>query len=345
MKLLILTQKVDINDPVLGFFHNWIARLAQKCESVIVICLWCGDYNLPDNVRVLSLGKEQKLSRLRYVFLFFRYIWQERLNYQAVFVHMNQEYVLLGGLFWKTWRKKIFMWRNHHSGNWLTNISALFCEKIFCTSRFSYTAKYQNVVIMPVGIDTELFCSNPKIVRKTNSLLFLSRMDPVKKADLLLDAVEQIVANKAAEVTVSFYGDPSPNNAKYFRQLKQRVSSGVLSNNVMFFKGIPNHQTPNIYNEHEIFINLSSSGMYDKTIFEAASCGNLVLSCNRNLNDEIDGRMLFEEDSSNDLSKKIIKLLKLSDQEKLSLRKEMRRYVLTKHSLGLLIDKLVQEMS
>ncbi|MFH0892331.1 MAG: glycosyltransferase family 4 protein [Candidatus Falkowbacteria bacterium] len=60
MKLLICTQKVDINDDVLGFFHSWIREFAKHYEKVTVICLYKGEYDLPENVKVLSLGKERK---------------------------------------------------------------------------------------------------------------------------------------------------------------------------------------------------------------------------------------------------------------------------------------------
>ena len=59
MKLLIVTQKVDQNDSVLGFFHKWIIQFAGHFETVTVVCLEKGNYDLPKNVRVLSLGKEQ----------------------------------------------------------------------------------------------------------------------------------------------------------------------------------------------------------------------------------------------------------------------------------------------
>ena len=62
MRLLILTQKVDINDNNLGFFHRWIEEFARHCESVIVVCLQKGEYHLPPNVKILSLGKEKKYS-------------------------------------------------------------------------------------------------------------------------------------------------------------------------------------------------------------------------------------------------------------------------------------------
>ena len=144
VKLLILTQKVDKNDPILGFFHRWIEEFAKYCEKITVICLQKGEYNLPENVKVLSLGKEeisQKLkvykvkSKLLFIFNFYKYIWHERKNYDTIFVHMNQEYVLLGGIFWKLFGKKIYMWRNHAKGGWLTRLAIFFQTKYFALRR------------------------------------------------------------------------------------------------------------------------------------------------------------------------------------------------------------------
>ena len=147
MRLLIVTQKVDINDPTLGFFHCWVEEFAKHFETITVICLQKGEYNLPENVRIISLGKEKltanshqssafsyKLSALRkvkYILKFYKYIIRERKNYDSVFVHMNQEYILLGGIFWRLFGKKIYMWRNHHAGSFLTDVATTFCEKVF----------------------------------------------------------------------------------------------------------------------------------------------------------------------------------------------------------------------
>jgi len=74
MKLLIVTQKVDKNDDILGFFHGWIAEFAKHCEKITVIALGVGEYDLPRNVEVLSLGKEGGKSRLKYILNFYKYM-------------------------------------------------------------------------------------------------------------------------------------------------------------------------------------------------------------------------------------------------------------------------------
>lgn len=60
MKLLIITQTVNTEDPVLGFFVRWIEEFAKHAETVEVICLKEGSHAfLPSNVRVYSLGKKR----------------------------------------------------------------------------------------------------------------------------------------------------------------------------------------------------------------------------------------------------------------------------------------------
>ena len=71
MKLLITTQAVDTDDPVLGFFVRWIEEFAKHAERVEVVCLREGKHGLPPNVRVHSLGK--KNGRVPRVCIAFRF--------------------------------------------------------------------------------------------------------------------------------------------------------------------------------------------------------------------------------------------------------------------------------
>ncbi len=353
MKLLIITQKVDLDDPILGFFHRWIEEFAKHYEKLTVICLQKGEYNLPNNVKVLSLGKpaqgwsasggEKLFDKLRAVFKFYKYIWQERKNYDAIFVHMNQEYVLLGGLFWFLLGKKVFMWRNHHAGNFLTDISAMFCDKVFCTSRFSYTAKYKTTVLMPVGVDTDLFKINDQVIKIKNSILFLGRISPSKNVHIFIEALG-ILKKKGVNFTVNIYGDALPKNAVYFERLKLRARELDLDNILKFQAGIPNYQTPEVYTAHELYVNLSPSGMYDKTIFEAMACGCLSLASNDNLRGQIDERLVINKREAEEVKECLAKVLSLPAEEKKKMIQGEMVFA-NSNSLLILFDKLYSMLS
>src|SRR3989338_5428089 len=191
MRLLICTQTVDLNDPVLGFFHGWIVALAKHCEQVRIICLKEGRHSLPANVAVHPLGKEGGQSRIKYIWRFYKYIWSLRNEYDAVFVHMNQEYVLLGGKFWWLLGKRVIFWRNHKMGSVWTPIAGFFAHTVCYTSPEAYVARFKNAIQMPIGIDTNLFKPSAAPA-PAGTILFLGRLDAVKKSDVFLHAMENL---------------------------------------------------------------------------------------------------------------------------------------------------------
>lgn len=365
LRLLILTQKVDKNDDVLGFFHTWITEFAKHCEKITVICLGKGEYDLPENVQVLSLGKESQelriknkeksfaslildsyfliLAKIRYAARFYFFIVRERRNYDTVFVHMNQEYVLLGGIFWKLMGKKVTMWRNHYAGNVLTRIAMALCDKIFCTSKYSFTAQSKKTVFMPVGIDTALFKKEDGAAGKTNSILFLARIAPSKKAHLVIEAL-RILQKEGVLFTADFYGNSIPKDAPYLASLKEKVKEYSLQNRVTFEKGIPNTETPSVYGAHTVFVNTSPNGMYDKTIFEAMACESLILTSNLNLKGKIEDMFLFTEDDAADLAQKLKALLALDIETREKYGKILRTSVVKEQSLSLLAERLLNEL-
>ena len=146
MRLLVTTQAVDLDDPVLGFFHRWLEELARGADTVHVICLKEGRHSLPKNVFVHSLGKEGGRSRLKYISRFYKYIRMYRNEYDAVFVHMNEEYVVMGGFLWRMWGKRIVMWRNHKMGSWRTRLAMKFADVVCYTSPNAFVASSKKAV-------------------------------------------------------------------------------------------------------------------------------------------------------------------------------------------------------
>ena len=57
--LLIITKTVDENDQLLGFFIGWLREFAKKYDRINVLCLEKGSFSLPENIKVISLGKDR----------------------------------------------------------------------------------------------------------------------------------------------------------------------------------------------------------------------------------------------------------------------------------------------
>jgi glycosyltransferase involved in cell wall biosynthesis len=340
MKLLILTQKVDRNDPVLGFFHRWLEEFAKHCERVTVIALSVGEHSLPENVRVHSLGKEHGVSRFAYALNFYRYIWRERQNYDAVFVHMNQEYLLLGGMLWKILGKKIALWRNHPLGSPLTSLAVFLSDAVFATSKYSYVGRFEKTKLMPVGIDTDRFRPLPSAVKKDRSILMLGRISPIKKVDEFVEALS-LLRKQNVSFSADIIGDAALRDKVYYTQVAQKISKEGLSDTVLLKPGVKNEETPEIYNAYTVFINLTPTGSFDKTILEAMACGTLAVSTNKILQDAVPPLFVAKEGSVSDETEHLKEILALSQKEKERYGTQLRDYVIARHSLTHLVSTLV----
>ncbi len=278
MRILITAQAVDESDHVVGFFVRWIEALAPHYERIEVIALKKGRFDLPDNVRVHSLGKEQGrplFGSIVYAFRLIRLAWRLRDTYDIVFVHQVQEHLLAAGWLWKLLRKPVYLWRNHYRGNVLTDIAALFCRKVFFTSHASHTAKYKRGVRMPVGIDLSRFVS-VSAVRAPRSVLFLARFSPAKKPHLFIEALG-VLKQSGVTFSASVYGPTDPKDEAYRERVIARARELGLDN-VTFFDGVSHEEAARVFASHEVYVNLMGGGAYDKTIFEAAASGCTVLA-------------------------------------------------------------------
>lgn len=342
MKLLLTTQAVDRDDLFLGFFHGWIEELAKHFEHITVICLKEGSHSLPQNVTVLSLGKEHNTSRLIRVARFFRYVIAWRREYDAVLVHQNEEYVILAGWLWGRWNKRVYMWRNHWAGNRRTDYAARWCDKIFCTSKFSYTMKYPKTVLMPVGVDTTLFMRMPEVSRDPRGVLFFARLAPSKRPDLLLEALALLHKNKFP-FAAHFYGTPLPKDEAYAAKLKERTHQLGLDEVVRFYPGVPYAQAPQLFNAHILYVDLSASGMYNKTLFEAAACESMVLTASEDFASLVDDKFIYHEHGPQELCEKIEKLLTLPLIKQQGAGAQLHN-IAKQHSLEALGVRLAQEI-
>ena len=151
-RLLVITQVMDEKHPILGFFSRWMRVWAEVCGPIEVIALQVSPSLVVPGVHITSLGKERGVGTLGRLVRLFGAVWRERHHYDDVFVHMNEEYVVVCGWLWKLMGKRVYLWRNHPIGTWKTPIAARFVDTLFYTSPQSYVARYAWSTRMPAGI-------------------------------------------------------------------------------------------------------------------------------------------------------------------------------------------------
>lgn len=338
MRLLVVTQAVDRNDLVLGFFHTWIEKLAAHVETLNAVCLKAGAYTLPANVHVYSLGKEHgRVSRLRYAWRFLSTLWRLRGTYDVVLVHMNQEYLLLAGWWWKLLGVRVVLWRNHVVGDLGTRLACSLAHTVCHTSPSAFVARYSHARAMPVGIDTDLFTPNTSPAPH-NSMLFLGRLDPVKKPEVFLSATQDL-ARTHSDIHADVYGDPTPGRESFAESLRAQFAQEPT---ITFYPGVPHAQTAALYRAHAIYVNLTPAGSFDKTIGEAMASGCLVVSGNPAVQQVLDPALFVHDvERSTEVVRALGAALAMPADNVAHLVQAERAWVVQHHSLQSLITQLV----
>lgn len=159
--------------------------------------------------------------------------------------------------------------RKKWTRKWVERIAYKFANGIITTSQTNYEyveKKYHPLgihVLIPNYVETDVF-KPMEVSKQKGSICFIGRLSKEKNLFALLEAL------KGLPYSLSIIG--SGEQAAQLREFarKNQVKESFLGN-------IPNHELPNILNQHELFILPSLWEGMPKTLLEAMSCGLPVI--------------------------------------------------------------------
>jgi glycosyltransferase involved in cell wall biosynthesis len=337
MKLLIVTQKVNKDDPEFFFFYRWIEEFAKHCSLVTVICLEEGKHTLPKNVRVLSLGKEVGASRLKYISRFYHYIWKERKNYDVVFVHMNPEYIILGGLLWKLWHKKIALWYTHRQVNFKLRMATFLSDIVFTASPEGFRLQTNKLHIMGHGIDVDAFNLPPVDFNQQLVIGHIGRITEIKHLDTILRAVKNLPVEH-----VDFTGAPVTKADREYKKYLESLIKELGIDAQVRWKSI--RSSIEAYREASLTINATPDGGMDKVVLESLAAGRAVFTSNtafKNLLGEYALIFIFAFDNPNELTAKISSFINMPNKNEImaALSKKVR----DQYDVRTLVQKIIAQ--
>ncbi len=330
MKLLVITQKVDAHDQVLGFFVEWLRRLGKKFP-LLVICLYAGSFDL-SGISVKSMGKERGISKFRQLANFYSYIRNIQM-YDAILVHMNPIWVVLGGWYWKLHHKKIILWYTHKSVTLKLRIALWFADAVLTASSESFRLPSPKVIVTGHGIDTDVF--KPSLEEKPLAgfnIITVGRIAPVKNYEVLIDAAE-LLQRQGLEFHITIAGEAILEKDKIYRRgLEDTIRQKNLNSRITFAGRIEHDELPALYGRNNLFVHMSNTGSLDKTILEAMACGLQVVSSNDASRGFLPPELIFKSNSATELAQKI--------KDSLGRNDNFRSYVVSHHNLDDLINKI-----
>ncbi len=345
MKLLIVTQKIDKNDGYFGFFHGWLLEFAKQCESVTVIGLEVGAYDLPKNVKVYSLGKESGKSRLKYIWRLWKYSWRERKNYSAVLAHMSPLYVIFGFPVWKMTGKKIGMWYVHRNVDTKLRIATALADVVFSAVPESFRIKTPKVNFMGQAVPIDLYARPREFApekSKAFKIISVGRITPIKNLDTLAQAVA-ILRDQNILVDVDLIGEPVvPADIECKKKLVDIIAEKNVGDRIHFVGNVPNKNIPPLYWQSDLSVNLCPTGGLDKVVLESMAAGTPTIVSNKAFEKhfgQYKDRLIFAERNPEDCAKKIKAFIESSDQK--AVAAYLQNVVKEKSSLESLIRHII----
>lgn len=351
LRLLMFTQKVDLNDPILGFVHQWIEELSKNIEELYIITSYLGKHNLSENIKIFSLGKERGNPKWRRLIRIYKIIlplfMNRRIN--AIWSHQIQHFVLaiapVAGFF----NIPIYLFYAHGAISFSLKAAAIFTKKIFTSTDEGLRLNTSKKIIIGQGIDTNYFrCDSKKMNReKKKILLSVGRISPIKDQETLIKAAEIIKSKGLDNFLILFVGDILlPKDKGYKEKLILLIKKLNMEDYIRFIGAVSHKDIKKYYCMSDIYIN-TALGALDKSALEAMSCERLCLVTNeafRNEFKDFEDIIIFKEKEYNDLANKIISLLTIDENIRRNLTSSLRERIIQRHNLENLMKRIVKEI-
>lgn len=338
-KIVIITQKVDSDDDLLGFFVKWLDEFSKKFDRVDVITLMAGSYNLPSNVFIHSLGKEKNSFRLLRFFRFYKFIFSLVPGSAGVFSHMSPIFSIASWPSTFLFRKKNILWYLHKSVTTRLKLAYLLSNQIVTANKDSLKISDPKNKIIEVGhgIDLDYFKSNKDWAKKEKlNILSVGRISPIKDFETLIKAAK-ILNNKGINLSIKIVGKPvMPGDEEYLYKIN-KLSKELGVDRYMDFVGfIPHSDIKQYYKEADFVVGQAPTGGIDKTILEGMAMGAITLTSNKVFGKyfgQFKEMLVFEHSNQVDLADKIFQIYQLNMTDKNLISKSLIESVTRSHDL------------
>ena len=359
MKILVITQKYDINDSNLGAFIDWWDKLSEKMEKVYVLALEKRSEPTKANMEVLSMGKEEGAGFLRKIFGFYSGFFKTIGKVDAVLVHMIPKYIILSFPVAFILRKPIFMWYTGVTVNRQLKLAVLFCKKVFTAHEAAMRVETKKRIVVGHGIDINKFSisnfspfgGSPEGRQFSNdeiTILSVGRITPSKQHDFIIRAIADLIKSGCNVKLKIIGGIIQEYHQEYFEYLKRMARDLKINEKVEFSGSISYDKMSGYLQNAEILINAVPFGGLDKVVLEAMASGVIPLTSNRAFltvfSKSIAQNLVFKAGDIEDLKIKLRYVLDKKLYQDEALRRELRNIVVLNHNLDNLISKMVMEM-
>lgn len=336
-RLLVVMQAVDLDDRLVGYFVEWLAKAATAFTSLRVLALRIGRYDLPSNVIVSGLRPKNSSSKLVTLWNLFTISWQERHRYDGVFLRGDAIYVVVAGWFWRLLGKKVVLWYAHYKPNNLLPMAERIATAVATSVPEAYPGRSgYGVRALGQGIDESCFSQGEKTGHEKIRLLVLGRVQPIKGVKEIVN--EFIGEGGYGAKTILTIVGPALDEA-YEKEIDQLIAG---HDDIRWIKGLPYDEIPALLAGQDILVN-AYPGSLDKVIVESMMSGMVPVVATRGLIHTVpqEWRWMVAETPAERI-RAIRKIISLAPEERARYASRVRELAVRDHSMSGQIKRLAK---
>jgi glycosyltransferase involved in cell wall biosynthesis len=323
-RLVLITQVVDAEDPVLGATVAKIRALAAHVDDVVVLSLKEPRGEIPPRCRVHSFGAP---TRPECVVLFESQLARALSPRPvAVLAHMAPMFALLAAPLCRGRGVPLLLWFAHWRASRLLRLAEWVSNAVVTVDRRSFPLPSRKVSAIGHGIDLNAFPPVPPHQNGDLRVLSLGRYSPAKGLDTVVRAVAM-----TNDATLVHHGPCTTDEERHTKQALERLVAELRADDRVALHGpVPRHEVPHLFFGADVLVNNMRGGAADKVVYEAAAAQLPVLASSSTFDGLLPVALRFPRDDPEVLADRLRGLVTLDRGE---IGRRLHESVAAEHSV------------
>jgi glycosyltransferase involved in cell wall biosynthesis len=340
VKLIVITQRVDPDDPALGATVPMLRALAARVDELVVLTLVSRPADLPANVRVRTIAAPVQV--LRGARLAAALAVEIRTRPAAVLAHMAPIYAVLSAPLARPLGVPVLLWFTHWRRSRLLEVAERLSTRVLSVERSSFPLPSRKVIAVGHGIDVGAVTPAARAEDGVLRLLALGRTSPAKG---LRSIVEAAALLGELPVSVEIRGPSlTAEELDERHSLERLVVARGLGDRVSIEEPVARRAIAGVYAGADVLVNNMRSGALDKVVYEAAGAALPTVVASPGFDPLVGGiepSLRFAQDDADNLAATLRALAAAGPDERRRIGLELHRRVRRDHSTDHWADAVI----